>query len=158
MKNIKVSKETHEDLIEWVTHKEIKLTDIIDKIINTGLMTEKYGLSFFQSIIEKEGYLSKDKIEKLKDELKKEFFEKGLVQGFEQGKSEGFKESQELQKKSKKIKDIKKKPDIKKTKPIVKKEVKKESKIVEIPQYDPDDIYGEKKNTRFIRLEEKRKK
>ena len=31
-------------------------------------------------------------------------------------------------------------------------------KHVEIPQYDPEDIYGESKNTRFIRLEQKRKK
>ena len=77
MKNIKVSDETHKEIIEWVEHKEIKITDIIDKLINTGLMTEKYGLSFFQTIIEKEGYISKDKYKDLEKQLKEKFYEKG---------------------------------------------------------------------------------
>ncbi|PCI28622.1 hypothetical protein COB55_03655 [Candidatus Wolfebacteria bacterium] len=163
-KNIKVSDTIHEDLKEWCEHKEIKIVDIIDKIINTGLMTEKYGLSFFQSIIEKEGYVSTEKQSKREEELKKEFFEKGLVQGYEKGKVEGFKESQNIQKKSKDLKDQKDKKEQEEwnEKPEKSKDTKEKLiegvPHIEIPQYDPEDIYGESKNTRFIRLEQKRNK
>lgn len=158
MKNIKVSDETHKEITEWVDHKEIKITDIIDKLINTGLMTEKYGLSFFQTIIEKEGYISKDKYKELEKELKEKFYEKGYKNGFDLGIKEGIKQ---FQKQKDKTEDIIKPKDkiIKEDNIIEKKDVKINNKQeIKIPQYNPDDIYGDEKNTRFIRLEQKRKK
>lgn len=166
MKNIKISDEIHKELKEWCEHKEIMIVDIIDKLINTGLMTEKYGLSFFQTIIEKEGYVSKDKHIELENELKKQFYEKGLKMGHELGIKDGIKQFQKQKNKTEELMTEKSlsqgyNPIIDTTMGEEKKEpVKIEEKIIvkEIPQYNPDDIYSEEKNTRFIRLEEKRKK
>jgi len=186
MKNIKVSDETHKELIEWVTHKEIKIIDIIDSLINTGLMTEKYGLSFFQTIIKKEGFVSKNELSNLESDLKKEFFDngydKGLKIGEENGYKKGYKESQEL-----KDKFVRPKSKNNKEENIIIKEIVKEKIIEKEPSFENlllyfgnkdltheeqrqvsdfirmfrmkyEDIYGEEKNTRFVRLEQKRKK
>ena len=157
MKNIKVSDETHKDIVDWCVHKEIKIIDIIDKLINTGLMTEKYGLSFFQTIIEKEGYISKDKQKELENKLKQQFYEKGHKDGHDLGIKEGIKQFYKQKNKLQEItveKIITKEPEKKEEiiEPIKKEIVK------EIPQYNPDDIYGDEKNTRFTRLEFKRNK
>lgn len=147
MKNIKVSDNTHKDIIEWCQHKEIKIVDIIDKLINIGLNTEKYGLSFFQTIIEKEGYISKNELQNVENKLKEKFFDKGHKKGYDLGIKEGLKQ---FQKQHNKLDEIK--SSNKTVQPIE----KKIPKLKEIPQYDPDDIYGEEKNTRFVRLEQKR--
>ncbi len=159
MKNIKVSDEIHKEIVDWCVHKEIKIIDIIDKLINTGLMTEKYGLSFFQTIIEKEGYTSKDKQKELETKLKQQFYEKGHTIGYDLGIKEGIKQFQKQKDKTEEI--IKSKENMEeliKRKEKVPEIKEKEVIIKEIPQYNPDDIYGEEKNTRFIRLEQKRKK
>lgn len=157
MKNIKVSDNTHKDIVEWCDHKEIKITDIIDKLINTGLMTEKYGLSFFQTIIEKEGFISRDKQKELETKLKEQFFEKGHTIGYNLGIKEGIKQ---LQKQKDKFQEITIEKTIIKDTPIPKEIIEpiKKKIIEEIPQYNPDDIYGDEKNTRFTRLDFKRKK
>lgn len=157
MKNIKVSDEIHKEIVNWCDHKKIKITDIINKLINTGLMTEKYGLSFFQTIIEKEGYISKNKQKELENKLKQQFYEKGHKEGHELGVRDGIKE---LQKQKDKLQEVISEKII--TKEPEKKEeiiepIKKET-VKEIPQYIPDDIYGDEKNTRFTRLDFKRNK
>lgn len=147
MKNIKVSDNTHKDIVEWCQHKEIKIVDIIDKLINIGLNTEKYGLSFFQTIIEKEGYISKNELQNVENKLKEKFFDKGHKKGYDLGIKEGLKQFQKQHNKLDEIKSSNK---------TVQSIEKKIPKLKEIPQYDPDDIYGEEKNTRFVRLEQKR--